>query len=172
MMKPMKPMKQMKPGNDLKPLGDKPVEAYLSNSLQIADVMEKVLGYTGPAHVVISTFSVSEEFIRRILRLKKEGRILTCSMFCDIRGARKTLAIYDFLRGAVDSVYLCENHSKVLLFRGERDAAVVTSQNQTRGNRYECGVVMTMPEIVSQLSESLEAMKAVSRPLSDVISCV
>ena len=45
-------------------------------------------------------------------------------------------------------MYLTENHSKVLLIENDRwMVTVVTSQNQTRGNRTECAMVTTQPDI-------------------------
>lgn len=155
----------------LKPLESTPIQAYFSNRVQIADVMEWVLQQIGKADVVISTFSTSEEFIRRVVRLKSKGLIGGCSLFCDIRAARKTLAIYNFIKSTFDNVYLCENHSKVLLFRGStKMVVIITSQNQTRGDRFECGAISTMGDIITTLEESLEELKTLSRPLHELIT--
>ena len=124
------------------PLEKYGIQPYFSNSMQLADVIEWVLEQTGPAHLQISTFSTGEEFLRRLFRLKRSGRILTCRMFCDLRAARKTVSLYHFNKSVFDHVCLCENHSKVLiLFNDNHTVAVVTSQNQTRGNRFEAGII-------------------------------
>ena len=54
----------------LKPLSDAPLQAYLDNRIQIFDIIEKILLETGKAYIYISTFSTSEEFLRRIYRIK------------------------------------------------------------------------------------------------------
>lgn len=154
----------------LKPLESAPIQAYFSNRVQIADVMDWVIDQIGPAEITITTFSTSEEFIRRVVALRAKGKILKVSLFCDIRAARKTLSIYDFIKGAFDDVFLCENHSKVLLFRGStKKVAIITSQNQTRGDRFECGVISTMADITAQLESSLLDLQKLSRPLNELI---
>lgn len=146
------------------------MQAYLSNRVQIADVMDWVLDSIGPSDVMVTTFSTSEEFIRRVVALRAKGKIRKISLFCDIRAARKTLAIYDFIKGAFDGVYLCENHSKMLLFHGaDRDVVVLTSQNQTRGNRFECGVISSMADMTAQLAADLDNLMKLSRPLNELI---
>lgn len=47
----------------LKPLADAPQQAYMSDLLQVADIMQWILGQTGPADIVLTSFSISEEFL-------------------------------------------------------------------------------------------------------------
>jgi hypothetical protein len=137
--------------DELKPLEICGTQPYFSKSIQLGDIIEWVLKQTGPANINISTFSTSEGFLRKLSKLKKAGRVLRCSLVADIRAARKTVALDYFIRNVFDDVRLCENHSKVvLIFNAEYSVAIVTSQNQTQGNRYEAGIVTT-DEIVFTL---------------------
>lgn len=146
--------------NILKPLESRPLQSYFSNRYQLADIIEAVLAQIGNAHIYISTFSTSEEFLRRIWRLKNDGRVLSFSLFCDHRAARKTLSLYHFIKSLADNIYLCENHSKVvLLFNDAHLVSIVTSQNQTRGNRFECGVVSTDNHLFYQLKGGFNALQ-------------
>lgn len=146
--------------NILQPLGSRPLQAYFSNRFQLADIIEEVLGQIGNANIIISTFSTSEEFLRRIWRLKNNGRVLSCALFCDLRAARKTVALYHFIKSVADSVHLCENHSKVvLLYNDHHKVSIVTSQNQTRGDRFECGIVTDDLSIYYQLREGFKALQ-------------
>ena len=43
----------------LKPLADKPQQAYMSNLLQVADIMQWILEQTGPAAIKMTSFSIS-----------------------------------------------------------------------------------------------------------------
>lgn len=127
---------------DLVPIEKCDVQPYFSNRIQLVEVIEWVLEQTGPANMTVSTFSTSEESLRRFWRLKKSGRILSCMLFCDLRAMRKTISLYDFVKGVFDEIRLCENHSKVVLLHNRRHkVAIVTSQNQTRGNRAEAGII-------------------------------
>ena len=128
--------------DDMLPLHEAQVQPYFSNRIQLAEVIEWVLRQTGPATVLISTFSTSEEFLRRLARMKSRGKVTSCELFCDLRAAKKTLGLYYFIREVFTAVHLCENHSKVvLIFNEDHHVAIVTSQNQTRGDRFEAGIV-------------------------------
>lgn len=156
--------------DNLMPLEKCGVQPYFSNSMQLADVIEWVLSQTGPAHLLISTFSTSEEFLRRLFRLKKKGRILSCGMFCDLRAARKTVSLYHFIKSVFDRVCLCENHSKVLILSNDcYSVAVVTSQNQTRGNRFEAGIITSDPLTVANLRLGFDALAANSLSIDELV---
>lgn len=152
--------------DNLMPLEKCAIQPYFSNSIQLGDVIDWVLGQTGPAHLLISTFSTSEEFLRRLLHLKNQGRILSCGMFCDLRAARKTVSLYHFIKSVFDRVHLCENHSKVVLLTNDRyNVAVVTSQNQTRGNRFESGVITSDSNTFFNLRLGFDALAQNSLPI-------
>lgn len=149
---------------------DRPVQAYFSNSVQLADVIASILEHIGASEIVISTFSTSEEFLRRIWRLRKEGLITSASLFCDLKAARKTVHLYTFITSIFDAVHLAENHSKVVLLGNNRyRVAVVTSQNQTRGNRFECGVISSSPELYNQLAQGFALMRDKSLPIDGLL---
>lgn len=57
----------------LMPLSDKPYQAYLSNAVQVADVLEWILEQVGEAEVWQTSFSISEEFLRRLFIIEKSG---------------------------------------------------------------------------------------------------
>lgn len=143
----------------LMPLDKCVLQPYFSNRIQLAEVIEWVLSQIGDADIAISTFSTSEEFLRRLLRMKNKGHVGSCSLFCDLRAARKTVSLYHFIKSVFDSVHLCENHSKVvLLANGNHRVAIVTSQNQTRGDRYEAGIITSDPDTFFKLRLGFDAM--------------
>ena len=149
---------------------DRPVQAYFSNTVQLADVIASILEHIGASEIVISTFSTSEEFLRRIWRLRKVGLITSASLFCDLKAARKTVHLYTFITSIFDAVHLAENHSKVVLLGNNRyKVAVVTSQNQTRGNRFECGVISSSPELYNQLAQGFALMRDKSLPIDGLL---
>ena len=137
----------------LKPLSDVPLQAYLDNRLQLFDVLEFILLQTGPAKVYVSTFSTSEEFLRRLFSLRKRMLIIKSVLLADLKAARKTVNLYTFMSSVFDDVYLSENHSKLLLVENRWMVTVVTSQNQTRGNRTECAIITTQPDIFLTLRD-------------------
>lgn len=143
----------------LQPISDVPLQAYLDNRLQLFDVLEFVLRFTGPARLKVSTFSTSEEFLRRLFSLKKRKLIVHAELLADLKAAKKTLNLASFMSHVFDRVYLSENHSKVLLISNDCwMVTVVTSQNQTRGNRTECGMISTDPSLYLKIEHEFTSI--------------
>lgn len=128
----------------IKRLSEAPLQAYLDNRFQLFDIIRRILQEIGTAQIYISTFSTSEEFLRHIYRLRQKGLITRAVMLADLKASRKTVNLYTFINNVFDDVYLAENHSKVILLANERwHVSICTSQNQTRGNRTESGIITT-----------------------------
>ncbi len=54
-----------------------PVQMYMSADIQVPDIIEFLIDYTGPADVFLSSFSISEEFLRRLFFLRKKSQSST-----------------------------------------------------------------------------------------------
>ncbi|MBO6250949.1 MAG: C4-dicarboxylate ABC transporter [Muribaculaceae bacterium] len=157
----------------LKPLREKPYQAYLSNALQVADVLDWVLQQLGKSEVWQTSFSISEEFIRRLYFIEKSGLVTRFNLVLDHKATNKTLKLWAFITQVITTTYLADNHSKVLLVRSERGevVSIITSQNLTRGNRSESAVVTTDPDIFATLQSQIEDLiKNHSVPLNDLFS--
>lgn len=157
----------------LKPLGDKPYQAYLSNVLQVADVLEWVLEQVGTAEVWQTSFSISEEFLRRLFFIEKSGQVKRFNLVLDHKATNKTLKLWAFITQVIERTYLADNHSKILLVRSEAGdtVSVVTSQNLTRGNRSESAFITTDKEIFATLHAQVEDLITNhSVPLNDLFA--
>ncbi len=141
----------------LAPLRDNPIQAYCDNSTQLADVVDFILSDIGGADfVVVTTYSTSEEFLRRMDIMKSKGKIKRSVLLADLKAAYKTLQLNALIKNTFDEVYLTENHSKVILVSGGGlHVSVCTSQNQTRGNRLEAGMITTDRDIFAKLHSSI-----------------
>ena len=156
----------------LSPLADKPQQAYMSNLLQVADILQWILNQTGPASVKMASFSISEEFLRRLFFIEKSGLIKDIDIILDFKATNKTLILWPFIAQTVRSCYLASSHAKILLVGNDRwKVSVVTSQNLTRGNRYESGCISTSPEIFDSLTEQINnVITRQSVPFNEVFS--
>ncbi|MBR6248107.1 MAG: C4-dicarboxylate ABC transporter [Muribaculaceae bacterium] len=157
----------------LKPLREKPYQAYLSNALQVADVLDWVLQQLGKSEVWQTSFSISEEFIRRLYFIEKSGLVTRFNLVLDHKATNKTLKLWAFITQVITTTYLADNHSKVLLVRSERGevVSIITSQNLTRGNRSESAVVTTDPELFITLHTQIEDLiRNHSVPLNDLFA--
>lgn len=156
----------------LKPLAGTANQAYLSDRLQVADLLSWILAQTGPAHVQLTSFSISEEFLRRIFFIQKDGLIESLDIVLDFKATNKTLILWPFIAQVVQSCHLASNHSKILLVNNDRwCVSVVMSQNLTRGNRFESGFISTEPTVFLPLHEQVNnIINCLSIPFHEVFS--
>lgn len=155
----------------LKPLSECHSQAYLSNALQVADVLEWILNQVGMATVWQTSFSISEEFLRRLFFIEKEGRVKEFNLVLDHKATNKTLKLWPFIVQTMKRTYLADNHSKILLVEADsgQKVAVVTSQNLTRGNRHESAFISTEPAIFDTLHEQInDLIRNHSVPMNDL----
>ena len=140
-------------GSILRPLKSAPNQAYLSNAVQVADILEWILQQVGVAEVWQTSFSISEEFLRRLFFICRANKVSRINLVLDHKATNKTLKLWAFITQVIERTYLADNHSKILLVKSERGdhVAVVTSQNLTRGNRAESAFISTDTAIFDTL---------------------
>lgn len=157
----------------LKPLADTPNQAYLTNALQVADVLEWILQQVGKSKVWQTSFSISEEFLRRLFFIEKGGKVLEFNLVLDHKATNKTLKLWSFICQVMKRTYLADNHSKILLVESEAGdtISVVTSQNLTRGNRHESTFISTDKAIFAALhGQVTDLTRNHSVPLNDLFA--
>lgn len=155
----------------LRPLKETPFQAYLSNVVQVADILEWILSQVGIAEVWQTSFSISEEFLRRLFFITKDKKVSRINLVLDHKATNKTLKLWAFITQVVERTYLADNHSKILLVRSEAGdtVSVITSQNLTRGNRHESAFISTSPEIFANLYDQVnDLITNHSVPLHDL----
>jgi hypothetical protein len=118
-----------------------------------------------------TSFSISEEFLRRLFFIEKSGRVSEFNLVLDHKATNKTLKLWSFMTQVIERTYLTDNHSKILLVEADsgQTVAVVTSQNLTRGNRHESAFISTDKAIFDTLhSEVDDLIRNHSVPLNDL----
>lgn len=142
----------------LRPLKVTPYQAYLSNAVQVADILEWILAQVGIAEVWQTSFSISEEFLRRLYFITKEKRVSRINLVLDHKATNKTLKLWAFITQVIERTYLADNHSKILLVKSEQGetVSVITSQNLTRGNRHESAFISTDTAIFATLKAQVD----------------
>lgn len=121
---------------------------FSKGNVQLHHILLDILQQVGEADIFISSFTISEEFIRKLYKLKQEGIIKSLKLLIDLRSAKKAVNLSYFLSKVADEIYLANNHSKIMLIKTEQyHVSIVTSQNQTRGNRYEAGMICTNKDV-------------------------
>ena len=141
-----------------RPLAEVQTQVKLTSVLQVADVLEWILAQVGEAEVWQTSFSISEEFLRRLFFIQKKHRVTAFHLVLDYKATQKTINLWTFIRQVMKDTFLSANHSKVLLVKASSGmvVAVVTSQNLTRGNRSESYMVTTDPTVFARFEEDVQ----------------
>ena len=139
------------PSEFLRPMATHPLQSHLGRGLHTLGLLGWILEQTGPADVYVSTFSTSDAFLRGFYNLKKKDLVLKSVLLADLKASKKTYRLYKEMQQNFDAVYLSQNHSKVVLVQNDEwTVSVISSQNQTYGDRAECTLVTTNQEIFYQ----------------------
>ena len=139
--------------NLLKPLSECPLQTYLGCGIHTLGLLGWILRQVGRSDVYVSTFSTSEEFLTGFLNLKRKGLVGHSVLLADLKASKKTVRLKHLMSYCFDSVYLGQNHSKVVLVKSEtgQSVSVITSQNQTYGGRAECTMLSTSEHVFRDL---------------------
>lgn len=123
----------------LKPLQESSSQVFLGQGLHALGLLGWILEQTGPADIAVTTFSTSDAFLCGVINLRKRGLIQHSVLVADVKASSKTLKLKGLMTEAFDDVRLTLNHSKVMLVANTQWLiSVITSQNQTYGDRAEC----------------------------------
>lgn len=135
----------------LRPMDGCPIQSFLGRGVHTLGVLGWILEQTGRAEVYISTFSTSDAFLRGFFNLRKKKLISHAVLLADLKASRKTVMLYRQMQMCFDDIHLCQNHSKVLLVQNDRHlVTVISSQNQTYGDRAESTLITTDQEVFLQ----------------------
>lgn len=134
---------------------------FLSDEIQMADIIEIIVRQIGKCSIFQTSFSVSEEFLRRLFLLKQSGQLSFLSLILDHKATIKTAKLWNFVKSVFSEVYLSANHSKILLFLSESGdkISIISSQNLTRGNRFEAYAISTSKKDFDSLFNSFVLIK-------------
>lgn len=156
-----------------RPVREVATQSALSNEVQIADILEWILQQVGPSEVWQTSFSISEEFLRRLYFITRDDSASAIHLVLDFKATNKTLSLWTFIEQVITTTHLADNHSKVLLIRsaaGDK-VSIITSQNLTRGNRNESYIITTDHAVFDKFLIEVESLiKNHSVPLSDILS--
>ena len=128
----------------LKPLQQNSSQVFLGQGLHTLGLLGWILEQTGLAQVAVTTFSTSDAFLCGVLNLRNRGLIQHSTLVADVKASAKTLKLSRLMTEAFDEVKLTLNHSKIMLVANDEWlVTVITSQNQTYGDRAECTFLTT-----------------------------
>lgn len=101
-----------------------------------------LLTLTGPAHVYISTWKISQEPASKIVAAKNEGLIKDLHIFVERRMKIKSPNALQLIRASATSFGMDDNHSKTFAIDCDGlPLAVVLTANFSENRRVESGVI-------------------------------
>jgi phosphatidylserine/phosphatidylglycerophosphate/cardiolipin synthase-like enzyme len=152
----MQELKRNKINQLLKPLSPEYVGAYMDNTIQIYDLLEWCLLQCPKSYITIVSFSLSEEFIRKIQLLKKQNLIVHVSILLDLKAMQKTEKLLRFSENVFDNVSFAKVHAKIILIQNDTiNIAIIGSQNATRTSRTESILVTTCQHVIDNYNTML-----------------
>jgi hypothetical protein len=123
------------------------VHFYSFGHFNLVRLVVQVLGQTGPAHVLMSSYSFSKRSIEQIGALVTKGDVLSFRLLIDHRVKVMSPKPFDMIMRMFD--YKCSSiHAKVaLIWNDSWNISIVTSQNATDNPKMERGTVFTQKEV-------------------------
>jgi hypothetical protein len=107
------------------------------------DLIEHVIKFYNIAcSLRLSSFSISENAVRSLLRLRQDGLLARASCIFDLSVKRHRLGLLFFGVNVADEIYLSKNHSKIILFDfGAFKLCSVGSANMNVNDKLEAGMI-------------------------------
>ena len=115
-----------------------------------------LLRQTGPANLLMTSYSFSQKSIEALLAKKQAGLLLSVRVLIDNRVRVMSPKPFQMLQTAFD--YKCTSvHAKVALIYNDRwKISIVTSQNATDNPKLERGIIFTDPAVFDFDFKTLE----------------
>lgn len=122
---------------------------YSSGAFNLIQLIFYVLKQTGPAHLFLTTYSISMDSIAAIQRKLEVGHLLSVRFLIDNRVRSISPKPFDCLVTTFPDSYRClALHAKVaLIYNDEWHISIVGSQNATHNPKLERGIIHTSRDV-------------------------
>ncbi len=106
-------------------------------------LLEYLMGVTGPAKVWISSFSITEVAIRSFLNMQEKGLIQQLHCLFDLTVKRHKMGLLFFASNVVSEITITKCHAKLILIQNENySITVVGSANFNVNDKKEAAVIL------------------------------
>jgi len=115
---------------------------FSDGEFSMHQLIEHLLEQTGPAKVVLSSFSITEVAIRTFQRLMESRTIQSMACLFDFTVRRHKLGLLFFASSVISRIAITKCHAKiVLIYNGKHYITVVSSANLNINDKIEAGVI-------------------------------
>jgi len=112
------------------------------------DVLFHLLNQTGPADVWVSSWSITEDPCRQLIRAMDAGKITNLNLLFDWRVKIRCPESAALAKHNASSCYLTSSHAKVTVVMNKGwQIAVVGSANYTNNPRIEAGIITCQRDV-------------------------
>jgi len=131
---------------------------YSSGAFNLIQLVLYILRQTGPAHLFLATYSISDRSITTLRNHMERNEILSIRFLIDNRVRSISPKPFDHLLAAFPGMTRCRTlHAKVaLVWNDQWHISVVGSQNATHNPKLERGIIHTSNSIFRFDKEILE----------------
>lgn len=120
-------------------------------------LLEHLLHLTGPAEVWLTSWTITEDPMRSIIRMMVEGRILSIAALFDDRAPNYNAKGAQLAKANIERLAFIPIHAKVMVLMNEQWAvSVVSTANITRNKRVERYVICTHREVAEMDRDWIE----------------
>lgn len=122
---------------------------YSDGAFNLIQLVTYLLKQTGPAHVLLTSYSIAEDSVNVLHRKVESGEILGIRFIIDNRVKSMSPKPFDVLARSFPNCYRCRSiHAKVaLVYNDEWKITVIGSQNATRNPKLERGIIHTDEDV-------------------------
>lgn len=122
---------------------------YSSGAFNLIQLLFYVLKQTGPAHLFLTSYSISMDSIAALRRKQDTGELFSVRFLIDNRVRSISPKPFDFLINAFPGCYRClALHAKVaLVYNDTWKISIVGSQNATHNPKLERGIIHTGSDV-------------------------
>lgn len=123
---------------------DQAVQFATAGRWSMHQLLEYLLRKTGPCRVWLTTWTITEEPMRALLMLIREGLILELNAVLDYRIEKRKPEAFQLASNIITNIKLTKCHAKMLVLRNEHwHVTVMGSANLSNNPRIEVGVIFT-----------------------------
>jgi len=120
---------------------DKVYEYYTDGAWSLHQLIEHISLQIGASNMWLTSYSISEKPVRRLLELKEKGLIRNLVCLLDTRAKDRKGEAFQLL-STFAQITMVELHAKVAIFENEDwGVSILTSQNLTKNRRIEAGTI-------------------------------
>lgn len=131
---------------------------YSDGAFNLIQLVAYIIKQTGPAHVLLTSYSIAEESVQVLHRKVEAGEILGIRFIIDNRVRSMSPKPFDVLARCFPGCFRCRAiHAKVaLVYNDEWKITVIGSQNATRNPKLERGIIHTDEDVFNFDKKILE----------------